>query len=386
MPATLSDKELLARLVAFDTTSELSNRPLVDFVAAYLDGPGVKVVTHPSPDGRKAGLVAMCGPATDPGRRDGVMLCGHTDVVPADQRAWHSDPFQLVEHQGNLVGRGTCDMKGFLALAINLMHRARHRALARPLALLLTYDEELNTTGVREFLATWPAERVLPRDVVVGEPTELEVVHAHKGMLDLRLDVEGAAAHSGYPHHGRNAIEPAARAITALGTLRQELERERPANASTFAEVPYAALNVGTVRGGVAVNIVPDGCTVGFSIRLLPGMDRADTVNRVQAVVEQALAQTPHRIRIVSESPPMYTEADATVITDLLTLTAKSAPGTVSYATDAGWLQTAGHRCAIFGPGSITVAHKPNEYLPREQFEAAATILTRLVTRRCEAA
>jgi acetylornithine deacetylase len=384
MTATLTNRELLDRLVAFDTSSDRSNIPFIDFIAAYLDAPGITIARHPNDDGSKASLVAWAGPPVDPDRRDGLLLCGHSDVVPADPEQWQSDPFRLTERDGKLLGRGTCDMKGFLALAVNAMRQAAHDRLAAPLVLLVTYDEERNTQGARAFVNTWPSERPLPRDVIVGEPTELEVVHMHKGMVSMTLRVDGVSAHSGYPALGRSAIAPAARAVTAIADWGDAL-RDRTPPTSAFTEVPYAVVNIGTIRGGRAVNIVPDRCTLGISLRVLPGMDRSALVAELEETAAAALGDTPHAFRVESESPPMATEADDPFIRELLQVCGRTTPRAVSYSTDAGWLQTVGHRCAIFGPGSIGVAHAPNEYLPSGEFATAATSLTRIIAHRCHA-
>ncbi len=241
---------LLARLVAFDTTSSASNLPLADFLCDYLDRPGVRIVRHPSPDGGKTNLAISVGPEHED--RAGLVLSGHMDVVPAAEPEWRSDPFSMTDAGDRYVGRGTADMKGFLALAANRLAVAASAASAafrRQLSLLFTYDEEVGTLGARHFTETFPGVARLPRDVVIGEPTSLRVVRAHKGMLRLRLGFRGQAAHSGYPHLGRSAIEPAARAIVALAALRRELESERPPHAEEFPDVPFAALNVGTVVG-----------------------------------------------------------------------------------------------------------------------------------------
>src|SRR5688572_7769387 len=255
-PPGLSDAALLERLVAFDTTSRLSNLPLADFVSDYLDRPAIRVEKIWSNDGTKANLVVRAG--ADREDAEGLTLSGHMDVVPADEPEWRSPPFTLTTAGETYVGRGAADMKGFLALAINRLARLDPTRLRRQLALLLTYDEETGTLGARQFAERRDEAPALPRDVIIGEPTSLRVVRLHKGMIRLQLGFRGRAAHSGYPHLGRNAIEPAARAIGALAGLRAEMEAERPPHGEHFPEVPYAALNVGLVSGGSAVNVIPD--------------------------------------------------------------------------------------------------------------------------------
>jgi acetylornithine deacetylase len=384
--ARLVDRELLRRLVAFDSTSRNSNLPLVDFVADYLDRPGVRIERVFSAAGDKANLIARIGPACD--GREGLVLSGHTDVVPPGE-GWRSDPFTLVETPDTLVARGACDMKGFLAVAINRTAEAADGALRHPLVLVLTYDEEVGTLGARRLADAWPAERPLPARAVIGEPTSLRPVRMHKGHLRLRLTFHGKSAHSGYPHLGVNAIEHAGRAIVALAGLRDELQQERPPTAEHFPEVPFVALNVGQVHGGTAVNVVPDRATLDVGVRLLPGLASDGVVARVRRAVASAVGGASFDLALVSESPPMALDAGADHYRFLLPdagVESHGEPAGVSFATDAGWLQTMGMACVIWGPGSITVAHQPNEYLPVAEFHRAGDITDNLVRRFCRVA
>jgi acetylornithine deacetylase len=220
---TLDDSELLRRLVAFDSTSRNSNLPIADFICDYLDRPWIRVRRHPSPDGDRTNLFIAAGPEEASG--SGLGLSGHMDVVPADEQGWRTDPFTLTQVGNTYTGRGTADMKGFLAVAINQLASLDGKRLHRPLALVLTYDEELGTLGAKHFVETWPEREVLPRALVIGEPSSLRVVRMHKGYLKMRVEFEGTAAHSGYPHLGRNAIEPAARGIVALSERGPDIGR-----------------------------------------------------------------------------------------------------------------------------------------------------------------
>ncbi len=379
----LDDRELLARLVAFDSTSHASNLPLADFLAGYLDRPGVRIERNQSADGRKTNLVITVGPEAED--RSGLLLSGHMDVVPALEADWRSDPFALLEDGERYVGRGTADMKGFLALATNRMAALNPTTVRRPLALLFTYDEETGTLGARRFTETWPAPERLPREVIIGEPTEMRVVRAHKGMLRLRLRFTGIAAHSGYPHLGHNAIEPAARAIVALSELRRQMEAERPPHHEQFPKVPFAALNVGTIAGGSASNVVPDRCEVDLGIRLLPGMAAAAMTDRIRETVADALGAEPFTLEHVNLSPPMIAPADAPIHRELCEAVHQHDEHSVMFATDAGWLQDAGFRCVLFGPGSIEVAHRANEFMPADELRRAGEVLDALVHRRCVA-
>jgi acetylornithine deacetylase len=303
-------------------------------------------------------------------------------VVPAGESDWRSDPFTLLDVGDRFLGRGTADMKGFLALAANRLASLDPGKLRHPLVLLFTYDEEVGTVGARRFRESFPEPERLPRSVVIGEPTELRVVRAHKGMLRLRLELSGRAAHSAYPHLGRSAIEPAARAITALASLRSIMETERPPSAELFPAVPFAALNVGTVSGGSAANVIPDRCEIQLGIRLLPGMTAPAMIERVRDVVGQVVSE-PFVLETLTESPAMMLEAGAPILRTLCDMVSQHEPQSVMFASDAGWLQSAGFECVLFGPGSIEVAHRANEFLPAEQFRRAGEILDRLIRRTC---
>ncbi|HEX6203448.1 MAG TPA: acetylornithine deacetylase [Thermoanaerobaculia bacterium] len=386
----LSDPELLARLVAFDTTSHLPTRPLVDFLCEYVDRPGVAVARQPADGGDKENLVVRVGPPADEISRDGLVLSGHLDVVPAGDSGWHSDPFTLTAEDGRLHARGAADMKGFLAVAANLAREADPAALRAPLVLLFTFDEEVGSLGARMLAARWgelaPAIGPLPRATVVGEPTELVAVRAHKGHLKLRLTFRGKSAHSGYPHLGVSAVEAAGRAVAALSELGREMAAETVASGAEFPDVPFVALNVGTIAGGTAINVVAERCVVEVGVRTLPGVEAEAVAERVRAAAAAALPGGPPaelRFEVISDSPPMSTPADAPLHRRLLALLGQTEPRTVAYSTDAGHLQELGLDCVIFGPGSIAVAHQPNEFVPEADLRAARRHLAGLVDRFC---
>ena len=383
MPALLSDDDLLARLVGFDTTSRNSNLPLADFLCGYLDRPGARIARNPSADRTKTNVIAWLGPEPEEDRR-GLVLSGHMDVVPAEEEGWRHDPFHLTDEGDRLVGRGACDMKGFLALAANLMAEADPRSWRAPLALVLTYDEEVGTLGAKRLTESFPEAERLPRNAIIGEPTSLRVARAHKGHTKLRVILHGVSAHSGYPHLGSNAIEPAGRVIVALTGLRHALEAERAPNRELFPEVPYVPLNVGTVHGGSAINVVPDRCVVEVGFRPLPGIAAEELIERVSRAAREAAAPFEPEVELLSDSPPLLLDEASPIHRHLCSLIGQDAGSSVSFATDAGWLQRLGIDCAIFGPGSIEVAHKPNEYLPKDEFAAARGLLERTIRRFCE--
>jgi acetylornithine deacetylase len=354
---------------------------MADFLADYLDRPGVRILRVPSAAGDKANLLVIVGPERHDGR--GLMLSGHMDVVPAGESDWRSDPFTLTDAGDTLVARGAADMKGFLALATNRLAALDPRSLNAPLALLFTYDEETGTHGARRFSETWTDRAALPDSVIIGEPTSLGVVRTHKGMLRLGVEFEGRAAHSGYPHLGRSAIEPAARAILALVELQRRMETERPEHADQFPDVPFAAVNVGTVRGGSAANVIPDRCEIDLGIRLLPGMAAEDMVERIRDTVTEAVSGAPFTLEYGSESPAMILGENAEIYRQLTDALGQRDSRSVMFATDAGWLQRMGLQCVLFGPGSIEVAHRANEFIPSVDLVRAGEVLDRVIDRRC---
>ncbi len=381
--ATRTVEELLGTLVAHAPVSTRSNLPLVDEIAALLAPTAARIERVPSRDGRHASLVVELGPAFDAARgREGLLLCGHLDVVPADPAAWRTPPFAAVVDGDVVRGRGTCDMLGCVASAIAGL-RAAPPALARPLALLLTWGEELGALGAAELAANGRLAR-LPTATVVGEPTGLRVVRMHKGHLKLRVVCRGRSAHSGLPHLGENAIEHATRVATALLALRDELGAERSATADAF-EVPFVTLNLGRVEGGGAVNVVPDRCVLDIGLRPLPGDDTEELAQRVRRAVAAGAGAASDRVTVetVNDNPPLLTPPDADICRRLLACTGEEDAHAVGFASDAGHLARAGCTCVLFGPGSMEVAHRPDEHVPRVQLERCHDVLRGLVEHLC---
>lgn len=383
MPAILTDSELLRRLVAFDSTSARSVLPIADFVCDYLDRPGIRIERFPCPEPDKVNLVVTVGPDPDPETRAGLVLSGHLDVVPAVEPEWESDPFEMRATDTDFFGRGTADMKGFDSLMLNAAADAAAEGVDHPLVLLVTCDEELGTVGARHLADAWPDGRPLPRRAVIGEPTSLEVVRMHKGHCKIRLVGHGRSAHSGYPHLGRNAIEPFGPILVALSEVRRSLEAEGGPNAEHFPEVPFVALNVATLHGGSAVNIVPDRCELVFGFRVLPGMETSAIRDRVLAAVRDAAGSARVDADVVSESPPMLLADDADLHRTLCEWRDQAGSRSASYATDAGWIQALGCECVLCGPGTIEVAHRPNESIPRVELAEGRRLVDRMIDHWC---
>ena len=377
----MTETEMLRRLVSFDTTSALSNQPVADFLASFLDRRGVEIVRQESDVPGKLNLVAWIGPRESIDGQ-GLVLSGHMDTVPALEPDWKTDPFVLTEDADNFYGRGTADMKGFLAVAAVAAARINPSALRHPLVLIFTCDEEIGTLGAASFARTWPAGRPLPGAAIIGEPTSNRVVRMHKGHLKLRVDIRGLGAHSGYPHLGRNAIEAGARVIDALSSLRVDMQQETPEHCEHFGAVPYASLNVATIRGGTAINVVPDRCEIELGIRPMPGMDLDALQNRVREVIASTEIDT-WTLDLISSSPPMLASDDSKIYRTLAGHLEQSETVAVSFATDAGWLQTMGMDTVLFGPGAIEVAHRANEFIPRAELAAASPLVMRMIEEFC---
>jgi acetylornithine deacetylase len=377
--------DLYGRLVTVDTTSSRSNLTAIDLLEEALDRPGIERRRFFSPDGQKANLFARLGPAGDASRA-GLILSGHTDCVPANEPDWSVEPFRLTDRGDRWLGRGSSDMKGFVALAAALAAATDPRSLAHPLCLLFTYDEEVGMNGARELARQWDPDEPLPRACLIGEPTSLVAMRLHKGHMKLRVILHGRAAHSGTPHLGANAIEAAAPLIAALAGLRRELENEHPALSELFPEAPFVPLNVATIRGGVAINVVPDRCEVELGFRPMPGSDLDAFRRRVEARIREAApAGASAEIELVGLSEPLLTAEESPLHRELCALSAQSASRGAPFATDGGPLAALGLESVVWGPGSIEVAHRADEWMPKHDFARCAELLPRLVERFCGA-
>jgi acetylornithine deacetylase len=371
--------ELLARLVAFDTTSHKSNMALIGFVEDYLAQHGVASQLVPTADRQKASLFATIGPAGVAG----IGLSAHSDVVPADGQAWDSDPFAVSERQGRLHGRGTADMKGFVACVLAAVPDFCRRRLRTPVHIVLSYDEETGCTGVRPLIAEMGGRLVKPRAVIVGEPTSMRVVDAHKGPVRWQVTVEGKAAHSSMAPLGVNAISFAGRLLSELSRIEAELNALK---GDARFDPAYSTLQVTEIEGGSAANIVPASCRFGFDVRALPGLDVAAIERRLAAFAEasclpemrQVAAGARITIRQTGRVPPFEAGSGSEAVALALTLSGQTETGAVSYATEAGLFQDAGIAAAVCGPGDIAQAHTANEWIGLDQLDSCSAFLARL--------
>lgn len=372
-------KELLARLVAFDTTSHKSNLALIAFVEDYLAQHGIRADLVPSADGQKASLYATIGPADT----SGVALSGHTDVVPVDGQEWSSDPFTLTERDGKLYGRGTTDMKGFLACVLASVPMFTARALQTPIHIAFSYDEEIGCIGVRPMIAELGRRLPKPRAVIVGEPTSMGVVDAHKGPVRWRVAVRGRAAHSSMAHLGVNAVTYAARLVGELERIEAEL---RDAPRDPRFDPPYATLQVTGISGGTASNIVPVSCAFGFEVRALPGLDTAAIEQRLRRFAEehclpqmrQVAPEASILIELANMVPPFAADPSSEVVPLALSLTGLNETFAVSYATEAGLFQDGGAPAVVCGPGCIAQAHTADEWIAVSQLDACMRFMARV--------
>jgi acetylornithine deacetylase len=377
----MSPTELLARLVAFDTVSAKSNLALIAWVRDYLDGFGVASALTHDETSQKANLFATIGPDD----RGGFVLSGHTDVVPVEGQPWDSDPFALTEKDGLLYGRGSADMKGFIACALALVPELVNRELTVPVHLAFTFDEETGCFGVKRLLPSLPEGVKRPRLAIIGEPTSMRVVTGHKGIGIHRTTVCGLEAHSSQPQNGANAVVAAARIIAYIAELADEA-KTRP---DPRFEPPHTTFNVGAIEGGHAFNIIPRECRFLWECRTVPGDDPVALRRRVEAHVEEAVlprlrASFPGAsvaTEVIGSSPAFDAGVDSPAEALARSLTGDNGQRTVAFGTEAAFFQAAGIPTVICGPGSIDQAHKPNEFIAKDQLEAGMRFMRRLAER-----
>ncbi len=380
-PAPWTSTELLARLVSFDTTSRNSNLELMAFVQDLFDANGVAWHETRSADGRKRNLHARIGPAV----AGGLALSGHVDTVPVDGQRWASDPFALRRDGGRLYGRGTADMKGFVACALAAVPHLVGLTLARPIHLFVTFDEEVNMEGARRLVASldetdWPR----PAACVVGEPTSMQPVVGHKGRLAAHVRVRGRAGHSAEPGRGVNAIHAAARAIGWLADRADERATRGPFVAG-FAPA-YTTSQVGTVHGGAILNIIPDAAEFGVEWRTVPGDDAPELLAAFRAHCEKRLEPAMHAVdpttrfgfEVRDWVPGLALPLDHELATVVRHAAGSNASGYVSYATEGGLFEAAGLPTIVCGPGSIQQAHAPDEFIDAAELDRCDAFIRRM--------
>ncbi|MCB4769986.1 acetylornithine deacetylase [Ancylobacter sp. Lp-2] len=377
MDAIPDSIELLADLVAFPTISADSNLPLIDYVEAFLAGHGIAATRIPTEDGQKANLFAMVGPADRPG----VILSGHTDVVPVAGQPWLDDPFRLRVTEDRAIGRGAADMKGFVACALRIMARAARRPLKRPLILALSHDEEIGCVGVRRMLPALAELEPRPELCIVGENTGMRVLIAHKGKVMGTIEITGVAGHSSEPDKGVNAILLASDMIQVARGIQERLKVA--AVPDPELSVPYTTLHVGVIAGGTKVNIIPQHCSVGFEIRNRPEDDPDLILTELAEAGRTLAARHPGsavEVNVTNRYPGLSTPADEPGVAFVQRLAGANGTGKAAYGTEAGlFRETLGIATVVCGPGDVAQCHTPEEYLLLSQIAACDGFLDRLV-------
>jgi acetylornithine deacetylase len=379
----LNTTELLARLVSFDTTSRNSNLPLMAYVREYLDAHDVPYRVSADATGEKANIHAIIGPQ-QPG---GVALSGHVDTVPVDGQAWSANPFTLRQSDGRLYARGSADMKGFVSACLAAVPEMKARNLSRPLHLFISYDEEVGCQGAKRLIEDLDESGLKPALCVVGEPSGMQPILAHKGKLNLRVAVRGVPGHSSEPDKGVNAIQAAGEAIAYVAAEARRLAKEGPFEDGF--DPPHTTIHVGTIRGGTILNIIPERCEFVMEWRGIPGDEPMRHVERLRQFVAANIEPAMHAVNrntgfeydVLIQMPGLSLAPDHELTAIVKQLTGSNSTGKVSYGTEGGYYQGAKIPTIVCGPGHIAQAHQPDEWIAQEQLDACDTFIRRLADR-----
>lgn len=380
-PAVMTSEAMLEKLVAFDSVSAKSNLELIHWIRDYLAGFGISSTLIHDATGNKANLHAVLGPRDKPG----IVLSGHTDVVPVEGQDWTTDPFILRPHNGLLYGRGTCDMKGFIAVVLAKIPEIVHARLQSPVHLAFSYDEELGCLGAHSLADHIAKAPVKPALCVVGEPTMMKPITGHKGICDIRCSVHGKEAHSSMTPVAVNAVEAAADLVGYIAKMARRMATEGPFNRQF--DPPFTTLQTGMIKGGTAVNIVPNTCEFGFEIRNIPEVDPQELIEEIR---QYAFKQIEPRMKDIDPTTGFSFRESARVsafdmprgdpaVDLVLALSGANSADKVSFATEAGIFKQKGIPTVVCGPGSIAQAHKPDEFVAVEQLRKCEVFLDRLL-------
>jgi acetylornithine deacetylase len=381
--APLTSTEMLARMVAFDTNRRNPHLPLVEFARDWLHSLGVACRVNVDASGQKANLHALIGPQV-PG---GIALSGHVDTVPVDGQAWSSDPFVLRRAEGRLYARGSTDMKGFVACCLAAVPALLARGLKRPIHLFITHDEETDMAGARRLIGDLAQGAPRPEFCIVGEPSLMQPILAHKGRLSLRVLVRGRTGHSSEPDRGVNAVHAAAEAVAWVAA--QARARARTGPFAPAFDPPFTTLHVGTIAGGTMLNIIPERAEFTMECRAIPGDDALAEVERLRAHIAADIEPAMHAtdpatgftLEMLDNIPGMSLDPGHELTTLVKQLTGSNSTGFVSYGTEGGLYQQAGIPTIICGPGAIAQAHKADEYIAESQLAACDSFIRRLADR-----
>jgi acetylornithine deacetylase len=379
----LSTTELLSRLVSYDTTSRNSNLELIGYIRSYLDAHGVPYRISTDATGAKANIHAIIGPQ----QAGGVALSGHVDTVPVDGQAWSADPFCLRRADGRLYARGSADMKGFVSACLAAVPDFVSKKLARPLHLFISYDEEVGCQGAQRLIEDLDVSGLKPALCVVGEPSGMQPILAHKGKLNLRVSVRGLPGHSSDPAKGVNAIQAAGEAIAYVAGEARRLSREGPFEDGF--DPPHTTIHVGTIHGGTILNIIPERCEFIMEWRNIPGDDPERHLERMRDFVARTIEPAMHAVNpntgfdfeVTTRMPGLSLDPDHPLTDVVKQLTGSNSTGKVSYGTEGGYYQNVDIPTIICGPGHIAQAHQPDEWIAQDQLDACDAFIRRLADR-----
>ena len=374
---------VLGDLIAFPTVSSDSNLELIAYLSDHLGRLGARTRITADATGTKANFFCTFGPETD----GGIVLSGHTDVVPVDGQEWSSDPFAMTERDGCLYGRGACDMKGFIAAVLATAPDFAAATLTRPLHIAMTYDEEVGCLGARALIDELAREDLHPSLAIIGEPTSMRMIDGHKGCCEYTTEFTGLEGHGSAPEQGVNAVEYAVRYAARLMELAQELEKRAP-SASRF-DPPWTTLQIGRIAGGTARNIIAGHCSLEWEMRPVQSSDATHVLSMIDAFAEKTLKPAMRErdpradiVRhVVGEVAALIPTPENQVVDIVAALTGANAADVVSFGTEAGLFQEYGLDCVVCGPGSIEQAHKPDEFVARDQLAACLAMLDGLTDR-----
>ena len=372
--------DIIRRLIAFDTVSRNSNLGLIEWVRDYLRNLGVKPRLTYDAEGGKANLFATLGEANGPG----LVLCGHTDVVPVDGQPWATDPFRAEIRDGRIYGRGSCDMKSFIACVLAAAPRLVTERFKEPIHLAFTYDEEVGCVGVTTLLADLQRQEIRPSGCIIGEPTSMQVMTAHKGQRVYRCCVRGLEAHSSLAPFAVNAVEYAARLVSFIRDMAEEARANGPRD--DMFSVPHTTIQTAVIAGGTAANIVPRDCEFRFDMRYLPGTDPSEYIERIERFAATSLTpemravskEAAISLELLTEAPDLNTPDDDDLARLGTHLSGNDLTGRAGFATDGGHFHRAGVPTIVVGPGSINQAHTPNEFIQLDQVAQCELFLSRL--------
>ncbi len=382
--SVMNTLQWIKRLVAFDTTSRHSNLELIALIQHWFEKHQLSPQLIFDETKTKANLLATL-PAYDGNCKGGVVLSGHTDVVPVDGQIWDSHPFEAIERDGRIYGRGTCDMKGFIAVLLKLLPEFSTLKLKKPIHFVFSYDEEVGCLGIRPLLAHFEKLQLKPEACLIGEPTNLQPVTAHKGRSLYRCRIHGAASHSSLTNKGCNAIEHAAHLIVYLRSLAEEFKQQGPFDADF--DVPFTTLTTNMINGGSAYNIIPEWCEFAFEFRHLPQLKPQEITTKIEQYIHDKLLPLLHKehpdacidLVEISAAPGLDTSEDQMFTQLVRSLTNVNKKSKVSYGTEGGLFHEAKIPTIICGPGSIEQAHRPNEFVSIDQLKECEKLMGRLV-------